>query len=89
MKMNDLNEIGYIINETEAKIEVKLQSRPSSLFFDLPRWNKSSATYEYMNCNTAAYQLTQVWPIKIKISSKWRSTIIIHSYSSENNNNHI
>ena len=89
VKMNDLKEIGYIINETEAKIEVKLQSRPSTVFFDLPRWNKSSATYEYMNSNTAAYQLTQVWPIKIKISSKWRSTIIIHSYSSENNNNPI
>ena len=89
VKMNDLNEIGFIINESETKIEVKVESRTSSLFFDYPRWDHATSTYQYFNCSSAQYKLTQVWPIKIKISSKWRSTIIIHSYSSENNNNPI
>ena len=89
VKMNDLNEIGYIINESETKIEVKIETRTSSLFFDYPRWDHATSTYQYFNCSSGQYKITQVWPIKIKISSKWRSTIIINSYCSENNNNPI
>ena len=84
LKRGRRNIIGYVVDEDENdRIVIKVEGENEKVYIPRPIYNAHEGKFDFNPCRdqTLTYQLSQFWPIRMKINASGTVSIIFSVYS--------
>ena len=70
------NVIGYIIDERDGLLEIKIESLEDNIYINRPVYNRQIHQYDFNNELCDKYLVSDIWPIRLKLNTNGMSSIL-------------
>ena len=80
LKKGEKNMIGYVIDETENALMVKVDGETELIRINRPTYDRNNGRYLYYppcDQSSGTYSLSQLWPVRFKINVTGNSSFIL------------
>ena len=72
------NIIGYVLDEDPNQFHVEVEGEENYVLVEKATYNYDQGRFEYpCRVEAGTYQLTQIWPIRMKLNSTGQSSFLI------------
>ena len=87
MKWNGKNVIGYIVDEDSNRMKIKIDGKSQVIYVDRPQFDTIEGKYQMPVGRTDSdmYQLSELWPIRLKLNNNGKTSIIFSIAVLDNN----
>ena len=87
MKWNGRNVIGYIVDEDSNRMKIKIDGKSQVIYVDRPQFDTIEGKYQMPvgRPDSDMYQLSELWPIRLKLNNNGKTSIIFSIAVLDNN----